>query len=588
MRKLLYILALLPLFLLFLLSACTDDKEVVALLDRAEALMEAAPDSASRLLHAADSAIARQSEPTRMRHAVLLAQANNKLYQPLPSDTTFQEVVDYYDRHGSPNQQLLAHYLLGCIHRDRNEAPQALQCYYDAIEKADTLSEDCDYMTLYKVYGQMGELYDQQLMPEEAIEAKKKYSHYALRANDIFNYIKGIELMAISYFAQCDTPNVFKSTFESARLYRKHGYPQEAANVYHEAIDIYLGTAQYEKAHELMQICETQSGLFNQEGEPVKKSYYYNKGRYYAGIHCLDSAELCFRKLLAANYEYDAYKGLLSCFLERRNTDSIVKYAALCEDGLMQFLAKNQIQEIVQTSSLYDYSRHQKTALIKTHEAELEKRKKWTIFIVGIVIIATIVWWFVRERKAGIARNRKLSADYTQATTRLLQAEHELTMLEESYSDMKEHVLEVKQMEIEGLKESIKNYQERFDTMQSQEKEMTLYNSDIVKSFKAMSHPKMHSSLPQENNWENLLTLTQQCLPMFHQTITQDHALTEQELRAAILVRLNFLPGEIAILLNTSPARISTVKRHINQKLYGEEDATSLYRNMKKGKNTQV
>ena len=581
MRKLLYILALLP---LFLLSACADDKEVVALLDRAEALMEASPDSASRLLHAADSTIARQSEPTRMRHAVLLAEAHNKLYLPLPSDTIFQEVVDYYDRHGSPNQQLLAHYLLGCIYRDRNEAPQALQCYYDAIEKADTLSEDCDYMTLYKVYGQMGELYDQQLMPEEAIEAKKKYSHYALRANDIFNYIKGIELMAISYFAQCDTPNVFKSTFESARLYRKHGYPQEAANVYHEAIDIYLGTAQYEKAHELMQICETQSGLFDQEGEPVKKSYYYNKGRYYAGIHCLDSAELCFRKLLAANYEYDAYKGLLSCFLERRNTDSIVKYAALCEDGLMQFLAKNQIQEIVQMSSLYDYTRHQQTALIKTHETELEKRKKWTILIASILAIGTIVWWVVRKRRASIARNRKLNADYTQATTRLIQAERELIALEASYSDMKEHVLGVKQKEIEGLKETITKYQVRFDSMQSQEKERALYESDIVKSFKTMSHPRMHSPQPQDADWENLQNLTHQCLPLFHQSITQDHTLTEQELHTAILVRLNFQPGEIAVLLNTSPQRIAIVKRHINQKLYGEDNATTLYGNMKKRK----
>ena len=89
MKRLLYIL-----FLLFLLSACTDDKRVLSLLDRAEALMEAAPNSASRLLHAADSTIAQQSEPTRMRHAVLLAEANNKLYQPLPSDTAFQEVVD--------------------------------------------------------------------------------------------------------------------------------------------------------------------------------------------------------------------------------------------------------------------------------------------------------------------------------------------------------------------------------------------------------------------------------------------------------------------------------------------------------------
>ncbi|MBR6202319.1 MAG: lipoprotein, partial [Bacteroidaceae bacterium] len=58
MKRLVYIFVL-----LFLLSACTDDRRVLSLLDRAEAQMEASPDSASLLLHAADSTIAQQSEP---------------------------------------------------------------------------------------------------------------------------------------------------------------------------------------------------------------------------------------------------------------------------------------------------------------------------------------------------------------------------------------------------------------------------------------------------------------------------------------------------------------------------------------------
>ncbi|MBR1666853.1 MAG: hypothetical protein IJ693_01095, partial [Bacteroidaceae bacterium] len=107
---------------LFLLPSCTDDEHVLSLLDHAEAVMEEHPDSAYTMLTEADSLIPQQSKKTRMRHSILMADANNKLYQPLPSDTLFQEVVDYYDTHGTPNQQLKAHYLLGCIYRDRNEA----------------------------------------------------------------------------------------------------------------------------------------------------------------------------------------------------------------------------------------------------------------------------------------------------------------------------------------------------------------------------------------------------------------------------------------------------------------------------------
>ena len=29
-----------------------------------------------------------------------------------------KEVVDYYDRHGSANERMLANYVLGCVYRD--------------------------------------------------------------------------------------------------------------------------------------------------------------------------------------------------------------------------------------------------------------------------------------------------------------------------------------------------------------------------------------------------------------------------------------------------------------------------------------
>ena len=579
MRRCCYIL-----FLLVLLSACGDNREVVALLDHAEAVMEEHPDSAYQFLCEADSCIAEQSKGTRMRHLMLMTEAKNKLDMPLPSDTLFQEVVDYYDDHGTSNQQLMAHYLLGCIYRDKKEAPMALQCYNDAVEKADTTSNDCDYTLLYKVYGQMADVYGKQLMPEEALEAEEKYSHYALQAKDTFNYIKGIEMMVIPYYSMCDTTNVFRSTFESARLYKKHGYPREAANVYHEVIDIYLGTAQYEKAHELMQICENESGLFDENGEPQKKSYYYNKGRYYAGVNMLDSAELCFRKLLNAGYEYYAYKGLLSCYLKRRDTDSIVKYSSLCEDGLMHFLSQNQIDKVVVASSLYDYSRHQQAALKKTYEAKQERRTKWMILFVSLLVIGIIVGWYIKRRKESIVKTRRLNAEYTKATTKLQQAKRELSVLKESLSDMKENVLSAKQNEIDQLNTTIQSYQEKFDAMLSQEKEMALMESDLVKAFKSMSHPKKNSSLPTDSDWEDLIALLQQCLPLFMGFITQEHLLAGQELYTAILSRLNFSTGEISILLSTSQQRITNVKKKINHKLFDEESATTLTENLRKAR----
>ena len=158
MKQLTYILGL-----VLLLASCTGDKEVMAVLDKAEGYLPDYPDSAYAILQSIGSRPLRESEE-RSRTLLLLAEAENKLYMQMPSDTVFQEVVDYYDRHGDANLRLKAYYLMGCIYRDRHEAPMALQWYLDAIEKADTLAAGCDYLTLMKVYGQMADIYHSQLM----------------------------------------------------------------------------------------------------------------------------------------------------------------------------------------------------------------------------------------------------------------------------------------------------------------------------------------------------------------------------------------------------------------------------------------
>ena len=565
-----------------LLSACADDRRVVALLDRAETLMDSLPDSAHTLLMEADSLIPRQSEQTRMRHAVLMAEANNKLYLPLPSDTIFQEVVDYYDHHGTPNQQLKAHYLLGCIYRDRGEVPMALQCYEDAVEKADTLSADCDYNTLFRIYGQMAELFRAQYLPEEELKALRKYSYYASKANDMFSYIKGIELMVVPYFAMRDTIQVFHYTTQSAQLYKKYGYPQEAANVYHEMIDIYIGTSQYEKAKELMHICETESGLFDSIGTPTNKHYYYLRGLYYEGVNCPDSAEISYRHLLEAGYKYDAYKGLLSIFTTKKNTDSIVKYSFLCEEGLETILSENQMEATIKFSSMYNYTRHQKIAEAKKKEAENERRAKWEICIISLLLIGFVTSNYIKYRKKKNAQIRQIGIDYTNAVVKFSQAKEELLVLQDSYNDLKENVLVIKQQEIEQLNILIQEYHKKYDALESGEKEQALRESEIVQTFKDMARPKLHPVLPCENDWGKLTIILQQCAPLFYQKVIREHHLSGQELQTTILTRLHFSPGEIAYLLNTSPQRITNVKKRVNQKLYGAESAATLSKNLEK------
>ena len=583
MKKSLYIpvKTILLLALLLMASCNEDDQHVLFLLEKAETVMEEYPDSAYRLLCEADSGIAEQSKGTRIRHFLLKTEADNKLYHPLPSDTLFQEVVDYYDDHGTSNQQLMAHYLLGCIYRDQSEAPMALQCYNDAVEKADTTSNECDYTLLYKVYGQMADVYGKQLMPEEALEAEEKYSHYALQAKDTFNYIKGIELSSVFYLSMCDTPNVFRSTFESARLYKKHGYPQEAANVYHEVIDIYLGTAQYEKAHELMQICENESGLFDENGEPQKKSYYYNKGRYYAGVNMLDSAELCFRKLLNAGYEYYAYKGLLSCYLKRRDTDSIVKYSSLCEDGLMHFLSQNQIDKVVVASSLYDYSRHQTKAL---QEAKTSERRLFIIIGFGILFLlflcaaGIVLYLYTRRREKKTEQTHRIRILAADLSERFIRTRDELDMMENNFTALNE-LKEKKEQELIDLQEQLREIQNKYGHILKDDFSSLLQSPFVVAIRKKTEIPGRIKPLTDEDKRE-LVKEFQHYMPQLYARLANTNKLSKLEFFVVLLTRIGLQPDVITQLLDVASNSTSNARKKANNKLFADDTAYTLFDNL--------
>ena len=99
------------------------------------------------------------SRHKEMRSLLQQAQKQNQDYIPFTTDSIGKILVRYYDRHGSNNDKMLAHYVLGCMYRDMNEAPMALQCYQDAIDKSDTTRADCDYGLLCRINGQIAELF---------------------------------------------------------------------------------------------------------------------------------------------------------------------------------------------------------------------------------------------------------------------------------------------------------------------------------------------------------------------------------------------------------------------------------------------
>ena len=103
-----------------------------------------------------------------------------------------QALVDYFDSHGTPNDQLLAHYLLGRCYADMHEALMALHCYQEAISRADTTAQDCDFAQLSRIYGQSAIIFYNQGLYRNSLDYYDYSTEYGYRGKDTLNALTRI------------------------------------------------------------------------------------------------------------------------------------------------------------------------------------------------------------------------------------------------------------------------------------------------------------------------------------------------------------------------------------------------------------
>ena len=550
MKKLLYILVVMG-----ILTACEfhRDKAVKTLLDSVSVVMEEHPERADTLLSSLENSVTELSTPQRIQFYLLRAEASYKLDKQMPSDTVFQEVVDYYDRHGNANQRMKAYYLMGGIYRYRHEAPMALQWYLDATEQADTLSPDCDNWTLMKVYGQMADLYHSQLMPLEEIAAHRQFSKYAEKAGNTYQAIRGIEFQLGAYQLMGDTAMILALTDSVHKLYTQADMPQAAASVYHAAIYILLARHEYPKAKELMDIFEHESGLFDAKGSIAKsrEHYYCAKGLYYEGIGKLDSAEYYYRRLLPYGFELDAYRGMIGVFRKQQLADSVLYIVQLYEQAYQAYVNHKDIDAMRQVQSMYDYSRNQKIA----YEEMIESKNKLIIIIVlCFMMILTIyaISYLYRKRKHLYIKAIKLIYREKNAKWKIInQAERQAMQLRK------------KRETISTLETKNKELRSQLHPRNNLLAETMLMNSDEVK---AVTQYVSMSGFPTGDEWKNLERAFMKYMPNFY-ALLNSHRLESLEKRICYLTFMGIKPKVIALLLDISPTYLSNIRKGIKEKL---------------------
>ena len=518
-----------------------------------------------------------------MSEALARAEEMNRNYQSMDTLKGMEQVADYYrPLLGRSQRYMRALYMLGCVYRDRGDAPMALHYYQEAVSQADTTDADCDFHTLCRIYGQMSVLYQRQRSPRLELEAERKAYGAAMRAKDTIAAVSYYEYMAGAYYALGKKDSALAIVENSISQYAKMKERGLAAAEMGVAADFYIKKKDFKHADSLLKQYEAYSGFFDKKGKitPGHESYYYTKGLYYQGVQKLDSAIYFYRKLLNPQIDIEdvemGYKGLASIYYKLGIADSIYKYSALYAQANDSANIIHSADEITRTQALYNYNESQRIAAEKS--AEANRYKFLLLFSVAtFILFAHLIYRYIKKQRR--IKNEEMAivnAKYADTLEQYETAQREFDAIKQS----SEQFLEKKQQDIKQLQETLAKYQIDEVNPADWGLERSLLEGDIVKELRRLA---AHAKTPTDLQWQALHTTVSEHLPEFYEEVTKSqHHLTEKEINVCILIKLRFIPTEIATLLDLTKQRISNMRRNINHKLFHEEVAKTLDSNIRR------
>ena len=507
-----------------------------------------------------------EADRNRMRAGLDSINVLNRNDQPF----TVQDVkpyVQFFDDHGTPNDRLLAHYLLGRAYHEAGEAPMALECYQKAAECADTLSKDCDYAQLCRVYAQMADIFYYQNLYRQQLTNKAKASRLAWKANDTITALICHERKYLAYKGLGYPDSAIYIIENVAKLYDKYGYASDAAIALGAIVRTLIDRGDYQKAKTYMDRYESKSGLFDSLGniEKGREVYYKAKGLYYLYINKSDSAEYYFRKELRDGKDFNnqnaAAMGLALLFQHQHYSDSAANYSIYAYAMSDSMYAQKATYTVERMQAMYDYSRHQKEAQLERENATRRTIIIW-ICIAVIVFICVITFIIIRE-----LTHRRLEAErkYIHSLEIIEQARYDIVKLRNSEETNKELISE-KEQTIHDQEIILKSLLHK-DVNSHSLADKKLKETDIYLRYERLS---TIGQTPTDEEWSLLLSQISMYYPGFHDFMQEhDFHLSDEERKICLLLRIGFKPTIIANMIGVTSSYITELRTKMLQKLFG-------------------
>ena len=480
-----------------------------------------------------------------------------------------QALVDYFEEHGTPNEQMLAYYLLGRAYHDLHEAPMALKYFQIASERADTTATDCDFAQLSRVYGQMSAVFYQQNLMRLSLKFSELEEQCAWKGNDTLSALRGMVGKIAPYKNLRLVDSAIYVCENASQLAYKYGERSFSAAVLGSIIRNLIDRGELIKAKSYMDRYETESGYFDSTHtiEKGRDTYYNLKGYYCFSIGKYDSAEYYYRKELNKGKDFNnqnaGSRGLALLFQKTHKSDSAAKYALYSYEMNDSVYAQMTTSEVERIQAMYDYSRNQMLAEQARDKAD-KVRARAQLITIALFLFIIASAFVARE----VYKKRKIERAQYKANVSLLAKTQADVVKLRSYSSELSQLLADKEKDSARLTAEIEKYKERVG-QQKVSADALLEESEIYEYLQKSADKALVLS---DEDWHQTYMMLIEILPNFYRLISSKRSeLNDNEFKTSILIRLHFTPKDVANMLNVTQPYITKVCKSLMQKLFDEE-----------------
>lgn len=545
--------------LTFLVVGCQNESEEIRLINQAERLFDAYPDSVITTL---DSIPLLEEMSPRLiaRWCMLYARAADKIEDEMPYTNQLEIALKYYQKKKMREEEAEIGLYLGRSYVEDKEYEKAMRAYSDALEVALAIK---DYNRAGYICSYMGDLYEVDLRYILAAEKYKESGKYFHLANNTTSYVRAFVNEAHSY-SIADSSYLALASLKQAEMVMDSLNVEEVRSyVYNGLSNIYNNLGDYDLAEYYILRC------IELDPEEIASDYLVltdislkcmdmEKAEYYLKkANIFTNNELVLPTIVYYNYKIKKEQGDFEIALSFHE-----QYVAI-EDSLIN---------VGKSVDIYDAD--QKYERLKLHNENIElvlKNQKSYLFILLLLFaIALLVIFYLmtlRRKNRSLLKQQEEINDLNQniyhLSIELREKEEQLKLQENSLHLAKEELVSY-----ENIKKEVEDLRHRLINL----REIKILNSSLAQKIKRMSQTvwsKASQAVIDEKMWIDIEVLMVEVYPDIVKAL-RDADLSFSEMYLCFLTLFKLDTKAMSTLLNIIPTSVDKTRLRVRKKLHWE------------------